>query len=196
MPFTYPLSIPNISHVRETKWSPMTIVSMASSLWTGQQQTYVWPGQWWQVDFTLIPMKDPTAGIWEAFLNSLNGQEGTFKFGDPSRKVSRGNPAGSWVVGAGAVANSTTLPISGGTGMFAVGDWIQVGTKLHRVTQLIDATHIDVWPRLRSAYAAATPIIFSNAVGVFRLSSNDMSWSTDVAKVHGISISAVEDLSF
>lgn len=190
--FTYPLSLPSISHVRECAWDPVTIVGATSSVWTGQPQTFVWPGQWWQVEFSLIPLKDPNVGLWSAFLLKLNGQEGQFLFGDPARKLSLGNPSGSWTVGASAAANSTVLPIAGGSGMFAVGDWIQIGTYLHQVTHLVDATHVQVFPRLRSAYANGTAIIYSNAMGVFQLATNSMPWSKDVAKIGAFTIKARE----
>jgi hypothetical protein len=194
MAITYPLSIPSISHVRSTVWDPVTVVGIATSPFTGQSQTIVWPGQWWAVRFSLIQMKDPNAGLWESFLLSLNGQQGTFKFGDPSRKLSRGNPSGAWVVGSGAGANSTNLPISGGAGTFAVGDWLQIGNYLHRILKLVDAGNVDVFPRLRASYAAGTLITYANALGIFRLQTNDMSWSTDEGKIRGITIAAVEAL--
>ncbi len=194
MAISYPVTIPSISHVRTTEWDPVTVVGAATSPFTGQSQTIVWPGQWWALRFTLIPLKDPNAGLWEAFLLSLNGRQGTFRIGDPARKVSRGTPTGSWTVGASAAANSTTLPIAGGSGTFAVGDWIQVGDYLHRIIKLVDSTHVDVFPRLRAAYTNGTAITYSNALGLFRLASNSMKWNTDEAKLKGISIDAVEAL--
>lgn len=192
MAFTYPLSLPSISHVRECAWDPQTIVGATASIWTGQPQTFVWPGQWWVCQFSLIPLKDPNCGLWESFLLKLNGQQGQFLFGDPSRKVSRGTPSGAWVVGAAAAANSTILPIASGSGMFAESDWIQIGTNLHKIINLIDATHIEVWPRLRSAYTAGTVIVYSNPLGKFQLDTNSMKWNKDVAKIGAFTITARE----
>lgn len=200
MAITYPLTIPSISHIRDTEWDPVTMVGRTQSPYTGQSQTYVWPGQWWAVRFSLIPLNDAkqsnAAGLWEAFMLSLNGQQGTFRFGDPSRKTPRGTISGSPLqVGSSAAALSTVLPITNGTGQFAVGDWLQVGNNLHRVINIIDSGHVDVWPRLRSAYAAGTTITYTNPLGLFQLRSNSMKWNTDVAKFHGITIDAVEYLS-
>lgn len=195
MAITYPLSIPSTPGVRDVQWDPVTVVGVAGSPNTGQIQTYVWPGQWWRGSFSLPPMKDPNAGIWEAFLLALNGQEGSFYFGDPVRKTPRGTVAGSVQVGAGAVANSTTLPLQGGTGSFAVGDYLTVLTKLHRVTQVNSSVSVDVWPRLRSAYAQTSPVTFTNPVGKFKLNGNSMAYARDVAKFSSVQIAIREDMS-
>lgn len=172
----------------------MTIVGVSTSKFTGSSQTYPWAGQWWRGRFTLPPMKDPNAGIWESWLLALNGQQGTFEFGDPARKVPRGTVAGAVQVGAGALANMTHLPLQGGTGSFAVGDWLQVGTKLHRVIQVNSATSIDVWPRLRSNYAQTTAVVFTNPKGLFRLNGNAMGWARDVARFASVQVAIAEVL--
>jgi hypothetical protein len=173
---------------------------MNQSPFTGQQQTFVWPAQWWEVTVELPAMTDASAGEWRAFFLACNGREGTFYFGDSVRKVPRGTIAGSVTVGSGSVSNSTTLPLAGGTGVFAVGDWLQVGTttaaRLHQATKINsgDGT-IDVFPRLRSAYANGTAIDYTSPVGLFRL--QDMpSWMFDEAKIaQGVTFSAMEVLT-
>ncbi len=123
--------------------------------------------------------------------------------GDSVRKLPRGTMAGAWTVGASAVANTTTLPLTGGTGLAAVGDWIQVfasgaTARLHRVLQVNlsggNMISVDVFPRLRSAYANGTAITYSSAKGVFRLASIPPE-AFDPAKVcNGLSFTAVEAL--
>jgi hypothetical protein len=100
-------------------------------------------------------------------------------------------------VGAAAAAGSTTLPLQNGSGSFAVGDWLQVGTgassRLHRVLQ-VNAGSVDVFPRLRSAYAQGTAITYANAKGVFRLAATP-SARFDAARIcAGLSFQAVEAL--
>jgi hypothetical protein len=133
---------------------------------TGHQQVNALQGSWWEVDIEVPQLNRAGADAVEAFLCSLNGQEGTFLYRDILRGSSKGSASGAWSVGAGCVANSTNLPTSG-TGSLAVGDWIQVGTQLFRVLK-VNSGSVDVFPRIRQAYAAGTQIIYTNAVGLFR----------------------------
>lgn len=193
---TYPLTPPAAPGPRSIQWTPRSVVGMNQSPFTGQQQVYAWPGQWFEVVITLPPMRDGAAGEWQAFFLALNGQEGTFYLGDSVRKTALGNVTGTLTVDSGAVANTTTLPITGGTGTFAVGDWLQVGTaansRLHRVVKVNSSTSVDVFPRLRSAYAGGTTIDYSSPVGLFRL-MGPVPWAYDPAKIcEGLTFSAME----
>lgn len=172
MSISYPLSLPIHTGFRSTELDPQTVVGISASQYTGEQQVYPWPGQWWIFNVELPPMSQANAAIWAAFFLALNSYEGTFYLGPSIRKVTGGTKAGAVTVDTGAVANSTTLPITGGTGDFALGDWLQVGTttasRLHRVTK-VNAGSVDVFPRLRSAYAGGTAIIYTNPKGLFRM---------------------------
>jgi hypothetical protein len=162
MAISYPLTLPTVTGFRTQELQPETIVGMNMSQWTGAQQVQRWPGQWLAFDVTLPAMSLAAAGEWEAFFMALNGREGTFYLGPSVRKSPLGTAAGSWLVGASAVANSTTLPLKSGTGVLAKGDWLQIGTgssaQLKRVLQVnLDGggamVSVDVFPRLRSAHA-------------------------------------------
>jgi len=199
MALSYPLTRPT-GGFRSIEWHPRTIVGINSSPFTGQQQTYVWPGQWWEATVTLPSMTDTLAGVWQAFFLSLNGREGSFYFGDSVRTSPLGNIAGTLTVGAGAVANATTLPIAGaGSTVFAVGDWLQVGAmtaaRLHRVVKVIDSASVDVFPRLRSAYAVGTTIIKTNPVGIFRLTSIPAWGYDEIKRCQGLTFNAMEVLT-
>lgn len=198
MPIAYPLPRPS-GGFRSIEWTARSVVGINASPFTGQQQTYVWPGQWWEATVTLPAMTDANAGIWQGFFLSLNGREGSFYLGDSVRAAARGAVTGTLTVGAGAVANTTTLPIAGATGSFAVGDWVQVGAataaRLHRVVQVNSSSEVEVFPRLRSAYANGTTIIKTSPVGIFRLTALP-SWSYDELKMcHGLTFNAVEVLT-
>ena len=180
------------------EWLDQGNVGMVSSPFTGEQQIYRWPNQFWSAQVTLAPMTTQAIiGPWVAFFLSLNGCEGTFYWGDSVRKNSAGSISGSVSVAAGATANSTTLPITGGSGVFAVGDWIQVGTgstsRLHRVLK-VNGGSVDVFPRLRSAYASGLGITYTAPVGVFRI-VNRVGLAFDERKiVSGLAFSIVEAL--
>jgi hypothetical protein len=168
MAITYPLTPPAALKTAAVRWKPVSVAGVNISPFTGQQQVIAHRGGWWEVDIEVPPLKRAEADALEGFLLALNGREGTFYYGDKLRKASGGNPSGAWVVGSGATANTTTLPIAAGSGAFAVGDFIQVGNQLFRITQLNGAT-IDVFPKTRSAFAAGTAIVYTNPKGVFRL---------------------------
>lgn len=168
MAISYPLTPPDNVNFAKIVFTPKTVVTSTASAFTGQEQTYSYTGQWWEVDITLIVKKRYSIAPWLGFLLALNGKSGTFYLGDSVGRLPQGTIAGAVTVGAGAIANTTTLPISGGTGSFAVGDWLQVGNNLHMVMQ-VNAGSVDVFPTLRSAYANGTSIVYNNPLGLFRL---------------------------
>lgn len=196
MSVSFPLTPPATPGNRSIQWLDQGNVGVAMSPFTGQQQVTVWPNQLWNVQVTLPPMGDAAAGAWIAFFLALNGQEGTFYLGDSVRKLQRGSMSGSVTVGAGAVANSSTLPFSG-TGTPAVGDWWQAFTgtsaRLHRIVQ-VNAGSVDVFPRLRSAYASGTAITYNNAKGVFRLAARVPAMFNEVKIAAGLTFQAMEAL--
>lgn len=202
MAITYPLTLPTATGFRATELQPVTVVGLNASPFTGEQQLYPWPGQWWRWAISLPPMTAANAATWTAFFLKLNGPQGTFYLGPSIRKTSGGNVGGSWLVDASATANSTTLPLKSGTGLAAVGDWLQVNTgenaKLHRVVQVNESmgsmVSVDVFPRLRSAYAEDTAVSFTNPVGVFRLAELPTE-AYDSRKIcHGLQFTAFESL--
>lgn len=196
MSITYPLTFPTHTGLRSLQIEPRTVVGVNMSQFTGDRQVQPWPGQWLVFSVELPPMKQADAALWAAFFMSLNGPEGTFLLGPSVRKTSAGTIAGTVTVGAGATANSTTLPLSGGTGAFAVGDWLQVGTaaasRLHRVLK-VNAGSVDVFPRLRTAYANGTAITYSSPKGLFSLVSGIPGEAYDSRKIcKGINFTAIE----
>ncbi len=196
MAIPYPLTAPATPGNRSIRWTPRTVVGMAQSPFTGSQQVYAYPGQWWEVAVELPPMTDAVAGAWCGFFLALNGREGTFLLGDTVRKTRLGSVTGTLTIGAGAVANTTTLPIAGATGGFAVGDWIQVGaasnSRLHRVVYVTPGVSLDVFPRLRTAYASGTAVNIASPRGLFRLQAA-VPWAYDARKIcDGLTFNAVE----
>lgn len=196
MAISFPLSLPTVTGIRSSELQPRTVVGFDQSPFTGHQQVYAWPAQWLQFAIELPPMKQTAAAIWAAFFMSLNGAEGTFLLGPSIRKTPGGNISGTVTVGEGAVAGTTTLPLSGGTGSFAVGDWLQVDTgaaaRLHRVLK-INSGSVDVFPRLRAAYAKDTAISYTSPVGVFRLLGGIPAEGYDSRKIcAGMSFTALE----
>jgi len=158
-----------------------------------QTQQYNWPAQAWLGSVDCPPMVRADAEAVIAFL--LAAQRGTFYFQDYANPTNRGGVTGTLTV-ATATANSTTLTYTntGGSGSFALGDWIQISTSLYKIIKVSGAT-LDVFPVLRSSYAATTPITYLNAQGVFRLASGSTEWSIDLASIYGVNFSIIEDVA-
>lgn len=205
MAITYPLSMPvDPGGPAKFRITPVAMVGVSTSPFTGEQQVYAHQGQFWQADFTLPPMLRAKAEPWVAFLLSLNGREGTFLMGDSVGRSPRGSVPGTPLVNGGGQSGQV-LNTKGWTasqsGILKAGDWIQLGngaaTRLHKV--LTDANSdasglasLDIWPRLRASPADADPLIVSNTVGIWRLSANDMPYDIGAAAIYGMSFSCVE----
>jgi hypothetical protein len=126
-----------------------------------------------------------------AFL--LAAQRGTFYFQDYANPTNRGGVTGTLTVSS-ATANGTTLGISGATGSFAVGDWLQISTSLYKVVQSNSSSSVDVFPALRKSYAGGTSITYANAKGVFRLASPSTEWAIGEASIYGVGFAIIEDV--
>lgn len=194
MAITYPLSAPAALQYAALRFTPKSIVGVSPSIFTGQQQVYAHQGQWWELEIVTPRMARAALAPIVAWLCALNGREGTFTIGDKLCAAPRGTISGSPTVNGAATRGSTTLAITGHAGTLALGDWIQIGTSLYLVTQVNSSSSIDVFPRLRSAYANGTSVIYSSPKGLFRLQA-EVPWNAnDVGVYDSLNISAMEVL--
>lgn len=191
MAISYPLTPPSPFRASKISFTGTSATSRNVSPFTFQQQQYNWPGQAWIGSVECPPMVRADAEAVIAFL--LAAQRGTFYFQDYANPTRRGTVTGTLTVSS-ATANSTTLSISGATGTFALGDWLQIGTSLYKVIQVNSSSSVDLFPVLRSSYAAGTSIVYSNAKGLFRLGTNQTEWSIELAGIYGVAFSIVEEL--
>jgi hypothetical protein len=192
MAITYPLTPPAALEASSLSITGISATSRNVSPFTLQTQQYNWPGQGWLGSVECPPMQRAEAEQVLSFL--LSAQRGTFYFGDYANPTARGNVTGTLTVSS-ATTNTTTLGISGATGSFAVGDWLQISTSLYKVVQVNSSSSVDLFPVLRASYAGGTAITYSSARGVFRLAESSTQWSIDVAKFYSISFSVVEDVA-
>lgn len=193
MAISYPLTPPSPFRVAKLTLTGMSAVSRNVSPFTFQSQQYNWTGQMWTGTVECPPMTRADAEQVVSFL--LSAQRGTFYFRDYANGTPRGNIAGTLNVAA-ATINTTTLTLAnaGATGQLAVGDWISISNSLYKVVQSTSQTSCEVFPLLRASYAAATPITFINATGIFRLAEPRTDWSIDLASIYGVSFSIFEDV--
>lgn len=194
MSLSYPLTPPAALKVAKLSITARSVVSVAESPFTLEQQVYQHQGQAWQADVVCPPMERANAEDTIGFLLALNGRRGTFYLGDSAYTSPRGTISGSPTCNGAQTANSSTLTLTGHTGSFAVGDWLQISSSLYKVVQVNSGTSVDLFPRLRSAYAGGTAIVTSSPKGVFRLASGATKWDINEIKVYGIAFSAVEAL--
>lgn len=192
MAISYPLTLPTHTGVRNIDLRTTNAVAYSRSPFTFAGQALLYPGQMWQADFTLPPMKRADAEQWVAWLVSLRGQYGTFLVGDSSSSSIRGTATTVAVTGS-AGDNSVTVTSNG---TLLAGDMIQIGTgadaTLHKVLVDLDGNGtLEIWPALRKARSAVS-VTLSNAKGLFRLASNETSWSINEASFYGLSFSAME----
>lgn len=200
---TYPLALPTHTGIRNIELRSVNAIAYERSPFTFAGQAQASAGQMWMADVTLPPMKTADAEQWLAFLISLRGQLGTFLLGDPLRTQPRG-VAGSFL-GTPIITSQTggSINVTGAslskTNWLLAGDYIQIGTgssaTLHKVLQdaTTDAsgqTTLEIWPHLRGTRSGS--IIVSDTKGLFRLASNETSWSINEAAIYGISFSAME----
>ena len=196
MAISYPLTPPDPFYLSRLSLTGVSAVSRNTSPFTLQTQQYNHAGQAWLGSVDCPPMTRADAETMLAFL--LAAQRGTFLFQDYANTAPRGSITGASVLTvSSATANSTTLTMinTGGSGSFAVGDWLQISTSLYKVIKADGGGLIvDVFPVLRKSYAATTAIVKTNAKGVFRLAQPTTEWSIELASVYGISFSIVEDV--
>jgi len=103
---------------------------------------------------------------------------------------------------------ATTLSVTGTSGSSSVtatingtlkaGDWFSLGsgtsTRLYKVVQDISSSGtMEIYPALRSTVTGASADL-TEAKGVFRLSSNETSWSINDVNSYGITFGAMEAL--
>jgi hypothetical protein len=201
---SYPLALPTHTGIRSIELRATNAVAYARSPFTFAGQAFAYSGQMWQAEVTLPPMKRADAEQWVAWLVSLRGQFGTFLLGDPIGGTARGTPTGTPLVN-GADQTGGTLNIDGAsnsvTGWLKAGDYIQLGTgssaRLHKVLQDANSNgsgqvSLDLWPHIRVAPADNAAVTVSNAKGLFRLSSNEQSWSINEASIYGLTFGAME----
>lgn len=192
---SYPLSFPTHTGVRNIELRTTNAVAYSRSPFTFAGQAHVYPGQMWQADFTLPPMRRADAEQWVAWLVSLRGQYGTFLAGDTTCGAIRGTATTVTVTGASGSGSVTVAS----DGTLLAGDMIQIGAgsdaTLHKVlSDLSGNGTLEIWPALRKDRTAAA-VTLSGAKGLFRLAGNEAAWSVNEASVYGISFSAMEAIS-
>ena len=208
MAISYPLSLPTSIGIAQIELRATNAVAISRSPFTFSTQVHAYTGQSWQADVTLPSIRRDLAEDWVAWLISLKGQLGTFYLGDPNAATPRGSARDTDTIKvASAVSSGGTISINSApasqTDYLKAGDYMQIGLgvsrQLFKVLNDVDtdgagAATVDVWPNVRTSIASTTPITVENTKGIFRLSSNEQSFSINEAGFYGISFGAMESI--
>ena len=197
MAITFPRTLPTVTGIKSISWRSTNATARSMSPFTFKDTVFNYGGSIREVDITLPPMKRDAADIWLSFLFSLRGQKDTFLLGDPDSKSLRGNAQSLSISGnKGDVSVDGTMPSNQ---TLKTGDYFQIGSgsasRLYRVledyTGSGSAETLIIYPPLRADATNASATL-SNTVGLFRLSTNQIEWSTNEVSNFGLSFSAVE----
>lgn len=181
------------------------VVSRSVSPFTLEEQSFQWPGEQWEISFTLPTFNNRlTASEWIAFAAKMKGSYNYFLTGDPSAEEPMGVATGTPLVAANNQTGNI-LQTKGWTpstpNILRAGDYIQYGTgtssRLHMVVEDADSdaaglASLQIEPALRYSPALNSPIVVDNPVGLFRLSDNSYSWSVAPGPRYNLSFSATE----
>lgn len=192
MAISYPLSLPTTIGIAKIELTAVNAIAVSRSPFTFDSQVHAYSGEMWQADISIPPVHRDLAESWVSFLLSLRGQYGTFLLNDPVATSPRGTATAATITGSsGDRSVSVTM-----TGTLKAGDYIQLGTgtdaTLHKVLadQDGDGT-LEIWPALRKNRSSVAATL-SSASGLFRLSTNQVSWSVNEVSTYGITFGAME----
>jgi hypothetical protein len=187
--------MPTTPGPRQIEWTRVNIVGSVTNPFTGKQQTQNWQAGYFKAVVSLPPLAVAAAGAWEAFLDQAQGQNAVFYIGDLLRSTPQGSASGTGVI-AGSFQAPYTLTTSGWDAnqptLLMPGDWLQVGWRMYRCADMAASdgagnSSFAIWPQVRENPAAGTPIVTTNAQGLFRMDTNELKSSESYNRTVGIS---------
>lgn len=208
MSVSYPLTLPTGTYPNSNPFSfrsyQMGIekaTSTKDSPFSLKRKVFQNSGARWRLALTYPPLSRYQAKELEGFLHALEGEVGTFWFGDPMMSTPAGIATGTPVLSGSHAAGLSSVSITGFTtstsNIVRRGDHFQLGDNLH--VFLNDANSdgsgnvtVDISPRLRVTHSNGTSVVLNNAKTKFRLEGNFVRWSREVDKTTEITIEAVE----
>ena len=185
-----PLAFPSVG-IQKIDMRLKRAVAVSESPFTFNTQTYLHQGARWEAEVTLPPLNYAEARSVEAFIVGLIGQSGTFTFGHPLHTTTFSGT----VTGTQAI-RSTSVTMGSSSSAVSAGNYFQFGDYLYITTadKAAGANNLVFEPPLRAALAGGTSPDFTLPKSLWRMSTNDISWSTDMASMYGFSFACVEAL--
>ena len=182
-------------------WGIRRAVAVSESPFTGATQVQKYAKAQWYATLSLPPMKRSDASQWQSFFMQLEGRANTFLLGDPDAKtVLGGNAPTSISVTSSAAIGATSVTLTIGSGKkLNKGSYLQFGTgsssRLHMIVD--DNTGngaVTIQPALKDAITTGTTVTFASARGLFRMDTNELTWSANELSNYGITFSCSEAL--
>lgn len=173
---TYPLSFPAKAVAREKLQLNYRQAAMESPHTFAFQAVNT--ASQWVLEVTWPRMTHPQAQVIQGWINSLQGQVGTFRY---SPRSSVNNALVGRTLTSAAYGYATTARMSGwgaaGASGLSVGQYFSLGSQLLQITAApvnADANGqvlIEFAPMLRSNFAAGAQVNFASPSGIFRMTS-------------------------
>ena len=195
------IAMPTSPAFTTSDWGIRRTVAVSESPFTGQTQVQKYAKAQWYATLSLPPMKRSQAVEWQSFFMQLEGKANTFLLGDPDAKtVMGGNAPTSISVTSSAAIGATSVTLTIGSGKkLNKGSYLQFGTgsssRLHMVVD--DNTGngaVTIQPALKDAITTGTTVTFASARGLFRMDTNELTWSANELSNYGITFSCSEAL--
>lgn len=170
-----------------------------------RQEVQVFSGQMQKMKIEFLPMDPETGGILEAFLLSLRGAAGTFRFGDPWHSTPAGFGRGDAELSSPGAGGDQVIQTDGWLpnveDQLKLGDYLQLGDSLHRViannvhSNASGEADITIWPNLRGGHAANEKVVIVNPRGLWRLANTELIYSRQaVGEKHTTELECIEAL--
>ena len=195
------IAIPTSPAFTTSDWGIRRAVAVSESPFTGATQVQKYAKAQWYATLSLPPMKRSQAVEWQSFFMQLEGKANTFLLGDPDAKtVMGGNAPTSISVTSSAAIGATSVSLTIGSGKkLNKGSYLQFGTgsssRLHMIVD--DNTGngaVTIQPALKDAITTGTTVTFAPAKGLFRMDTNELTWSANELSNYGITFSCSEAL--
>ena len=198
------IAMPTSPAFTTSDWGIRRTVAVSESPFTGQTQVQKYSKAQWYATLSLPPMKRSEARHWQAFFMMLEGRANTFLLGDPDAKTVAGSsgdaPTSISVASSAAIgATSVTLNIGAGKKLHR-GSYVQFagGQYLPRLHMVVDDNTgngpVTIQPPLKDGITTGTTVTFASARGLFRMDSNELTWSANELSNYGITFSCSEAL--
>lgn len=203
---SYPLTMPTNVNFKTSNWTLQRTVAYTRSPFTYEQTVHEYEGTQWTATLSLPPLSRELAAEWQVFLTQLHGRKGTFLMPEPDSKTPRGSVTNTIQVNGAHAVGAFDITIFNGdasTNLLKKGDFIQLGSaataKLYMVTadtaaDVNGAATIPIEPSLKTALSGNETVVYTNPMGVFRLSQNEISWNANEVSIYGISFAVEEAL--
>lgn len=192
------VTMPTSPAFKSSNWGIKRQVAVSESPFTGSANVQEYGMAKWYATLSLPPMKREQAVEWQAFFLKCHGRNNIFLLGDPDAKSQLGNSTSATTSGTGAIGVTTiNMTLSGAGATIEVGDYIQFSSgaaaRLHMVTTKRTGNGAVAFePPLKAAVASAQTVVLAGSKGVFRMDSNELTWSSNEISTYGVSFSCSE----